>query len=362
MRPDPRRYVQATKLMYQQMDRLRQWRGVLLDALGFAPRETPFRIVHSEAGLRLRAYGGAAQSGSVLLLVPAPIKRAYIWDLAPEVSVVQDCLRRRMRVYLADWSGPQAPGRDFGLSDYADRLLSSCLAAIRTDCGASRVSIAGHSLGGTLSAIFSCLRPEKVVSLVLLEAPLHFSGDAGALGRFIEAVPDARFIEETFGHVPGSFLNSVCMASAPAEFEWQPMMDFSLSTHNRASLANHMRVIRWAHDEFPMPGRLFTETVELLYRGDALMRGTLRVSGRRVGPRDMRSPLLCVIDPRSTIIPPRSILPFQEAAAAPVKRVLKYHGDIGVALQHVGVLVGANAHARIWPPILDWLSEMHARH
>jgi polyhydroxyalkanoate synthase len=344
------------------MDRLRRWHGVLLDSLGFAPRETPSRVVHGEPGLRLRAYGDAPRSAPTLLLVPAPIKRAYIWDIAPEASVVQYCLRRKMRVYLADWSGPQPPGRDFGLADYADRLLGACLAAIRDDCGAAKVSLAGHSLGGTLSAIFACLNPEQVASVVLLEAPLHFGGDAGALGRFLDAVPDTRFVAEIFGHVPGSFLNSVCMASAPDEFQWRRMIDFSLSVRDRAKFTSHMRVIRWAHDEFPMPGRLFTDIVEMLYRGDRLMRGTLGLSGRRIGPRDIRAPMLCVFDPRSTIIPPQSILPFHDAAAAPEKRVLKYDGDIGVALRHVGVLVGASAHARTWPAIVDWLPQSQARH
>lgn len=114
------------------------------------------------------------------------------------------------------------------------------------------------------------------------------------------------------------------------------------------------------HDEFPLPGRLFVDIIELLYRNDRLMQGGLCVAGRQVGPRDLRAPLLCVVDPRSTIIPPKSIIPFHEAAASPVKKLLEYRGDVGVAVQHVGVLVGASAHAQIWPAIFDWLSETGA--
>jgi polyhydroxyalkanoate synthase len=69
----------------------------------------------------------------------------------------------------------------------------------------------------------------------------------------------------------------------------------------------------------------------------------------------LRAPLLNVLDPRSTVIPPGAILPFHDSAASPAKRVLHYEGDIGVNLQHVGVLVGASAHARIWPAIFEWL-------
>jgi len=57
-----------------------------------SPQETPHTGVHGERGVALRRYGGDAASGPVVLIVPAPIKRPYIWDLAPEVSVVRRCL------------------------------------------------------------------------------------------------------------------------------------------------------------------------------------------------------------------------------------------------------------------------------
>jgi polyhydroxyalkanoate synthase len=74
-----------------------------------------------------------------------------------------------------------------------------------------------------------------------------------------------------------------------------------------------------------------------------------------IGPQDLTAPLLVVVDPRSNVIPSSSVLPFHEAAGSQVKKVLQYEGDIGVNQQHVGVLVGANGHARIWPAIFDWL-------
>ena len=43
------------------------------------------------------------------------------------------------------------------------------------------------------------------------------------------------------------------------------------------------------------------------------------------------------------------------ATASPRKQLLHYEGDVGVNLQHVGVLVGRSAHARLWPRIFDWL-------
>jgi polyhydroxyalkanoate synthase len=334
----------------------------MLDLAGFGPVETPYQVVHSDIGVNLRRYDNASSEGPVLLIVPAPIKRVYIWDLAPEVSVVRHCLQKGMRVYLAEWTPASEAERDFGLAQYASRLLKGCVDAIGTDCNEKKVILAGHSLGGILATVFACLYPEHTRAVVLLETPLHFGADAGNFAPLVAAAPDSRPIEEAFGNVPGSFLNAVSATAAPHVFQWERFVDLSFSMANPKALNNHMRVERWTHDEFSLPGKLFTEIVELLYRNDQLMTGKLRVDERQIGPSDLKAPLLNVIDPRSTIIPPQSILPFHEAAASSSKIVLEYEGDVGVCIQHVGILVGANAHASVWPAIFDWLDDIGIVH
>ncbi|MDQ4005067.1 MAG: alpha/beta hydrolase, partial [Actinomycetota bacterium] len=128
----------------------------------------------------------------------------------------------------------------------------------------------------------------------------------------------------------------------------------------RPSLHTHMRVQRWTLDEMAMPGQLFEDIVEQLYRHDRFMSGDLVLGGRRIGPEMVDCPLLSVVNPASRVIPPQSVLPFHEAAASGTKTLLEYRGDQGVALQHVGVLVGTRAHATVWPRVVDWLQEVSA--
>jgi polyhydroxyalkanoate synthase len=118
-------------------------------------------------------------------------------------------------------------------------------------------------------------------------------------------------------------------------------------------LETHLRVARWTLDEFPMPARLLTELVEDLYRNDRFMTTELLIGGRPVGPKSLVVPMLSVVNPSS------SVVPFHEAAATPVKELLWYGGDLGVALQHVGLLVGRTAHRVLWPQIIAW---MHLRY
>jgi polyhydroxyalkanoate synthase len=79
-----------------------------------------------------------------------------------------------------------------------------------------------------------------------------------------------------------------------------------------------------------------------------------------VGPATMVVPMLNIVNPASTVIPPRSIVPFHEAAASRRKALLRYHGEPGVALQHVGALVGRQAHRRVWPSLLRWIDREYA--
>ncbi len=340
----------------RQMDRLRQARGKMLDRLGFGPQETPYTVLHTEPGLRLRKYEQYAEDGPAVLLVPAPIKRAYIWDLLPQVSVVRRWMERGYTAYLAEWL-PEA-GPEAGLEDYGLRLLASCQQAIRDDCGEQQMAVAGHSLGGILAAIYGCARPDDVSAVVLLESPLHFRHDLGCFANLVHATPDARAIAAAYGELPGAFLNLVSAMAAPHAFQMERVLDRVLSMGNPEAMAVHMRVDRWTHDEFPLPGKMFSDVVESLYRRDELMRGKLNIGGRAIGPGMLRAPLLAVADPRSTVIPLHSMRPFYEAAGSSAKRMLHYEGDIGVGLQHVGVLVGKGAHERMWPEIFGWLDTL----
>jgi len=339
-------------------DAARRCAGLFLELSGAGPRTTASTVSDPAPGVRLRTYPDPEDptaAGLPVLLVPAPIKRSYLWDLEPAVSVVARCRAAGHPVFLAEWTDPGAHDQDRGLEEYAHTLLEACLREVTARTGAPRVVVAGHSLGGTLAAVLAARRPDLVAGLVLLEAPMHFGADAGALAPWIATAPHAGWLGSRHLGVAGSFLDAASTAASPREFVTERRLDLALALGDPARLATHLRVERWMLDELAMPSALFEDVVERLYRRDELMTGTLRVAGRSVGPASLSVPLLSVVDPRSAIVPPRSTLPFHEAAANRHKLVLHYRGDVGVALQHVGVLVGRSAHRELWPRILEWM-------
>lgn len=347
--------LNAWWLLLARVDRARRRCGRGLAALGLGPLQSPSRVVLAEAPVTVKAYAAPEAAGPVVLLVPAPIKRAYIWDLAPWASVVQQCLRAGLRPYLVQWERPGSREQSLGLADYADRLLLRCLAAVAADSGQRQVLVAGHSLGGTLAAIFAALHPARVRGLVLLGAPLHFGPDAGPFGLLTSLAPRASVPADLPEGVPGSFLDLVSAVTAPVTFVWAQWLDWPSSLGNPRALATRLRLERWLLDELPLPRRLFTDVVEWLYREDRFQRGTLRLGGREVGPRSLAVPTLSVVYARCAVAPPQSVLPFHRALGDVENRLLWYPGDVGVAIQHLGMLVGERAHRHLWPEILRWL-------
>lgn len=104
---------------FELLDQLRQLQGNALDCLGLGPRESAFQVVFRTPGLRLRCYATGAAHGAPLLIVPAPIKQPYIWDLSPERSVVRRAIEHQLGIYLVEWTAPGEGTPSPGLSDYA---------------------------------------------------------------------------------------------------------------------------------------------------------------------------------------------------------------------------------------------------
>lgn len=351
LRPAVRSAFTPARATLRGADALRRIQGRLLDRTGLAPQPAASRIAWETPEFRLRSYRRNAGAGRPVLIVAAPIKRAYIWDLAPHASPVRLLLDAGLAVHLLEWLDPDLSDRDAGLDRFVERISAAVDAT-----GGSPVLL-GHSLGGTLAALFCARYPERVAGVALLEAPLHFGPDAGALASLVAVSPPACWLTEGFGLVPGTFLDLVTTAAAPREFVLERYADFWMSAV-RGRLRLHLQVIRWTLDECALPGRLVADVVEQLYRHDLFHQGELVIAGARVGPATLTVPLLSVIDPLDDAIPTSAIVPFHDAAASSRKELLEYRGETGTALRHVGVLVGHDALTTIWPKIVNWVATL----
>jgi polyhydroxyalkanoate synthase subunit PhaC len=294
-----------------------------------------------------------------MLIVPAPIKTAYIWDIAPGSSAVERCLSADLQIYLVNWERPQRGDEWMGLAEYADRSLRDCLDTIAAETGQNKVLLAGHSLGGTLAAVFASLHPGRVRGLIELEGPMAFG--AGRLDSMVAGASRDSASAVASENIPGSFLDWASFCADPLTFGAEPWRDWLESSRSAADIGLHLRVRRWSLDERPMARQLFEEVKEGLYRENRFAERRLHVGQRLADPRAIDAPMLGVFEPRSRIVPPSAIEAYRHCTSSPDVALLDYPGDRGVMLRHVGVLVGRNAHEAVWPRILNWISKLGGR-
>jgi polyhydroxyalkanoate synthase len=283
--------------------------------------------------------------------VAAPIKRPYIWDLSRSASAIGYCLREEFHVRLLEWLPAARDTANNGLDEYA-QAISDCIAT--TDGGpAKKPFLIGHSLGGTIAAIYSALRPESLRGLVLLGAPLCFQPKtSGFRDTLVALVPEALSDTAPF---PGSLLSYMSAMASPETFVWERLLDAALSAADPRAMETHARIERWALDEAALPGKLVRQIVDELYRENRLCRGTLKVDGVQVSPSAVSAPTLAVVNMADEVAPLSSVEPFLSALPADNARIIRYSGEIGVCLQHLGILVGSKAYQQIWPQIASWL-------
>jgi polyhydroxyalkanoate synthase len=210
------------------IDIFRRAQGEAIGALGFDPVELPYRVVASGANWRLRDYGDGNAWVS-LLIVAAPIKRPYIWDLAPLASAIGYCLEQGQHVYLLEWLAAPRTGNN-GLDEHM-QTIAECVAKITGTGHAAKPFVVGHSLGGTLAAIFSAWVPDRIRDLVLLGAPLCFQPETSEFrDTLVSLAPSTLSEADPF---PGSLLSHMSALASPGTFIGSRLMDAASVSQTR---------------------------------------------------------------------------------------------------------------------------------
>lgn len=346
-------YVDAFNAAYFALsDSLRRVQANALESFGLGPRECSYQVTATGQNWRLRDYDGRA-GAPPLLIIASPIKRPYIWDLAPSVSAVRYCLDHGLHVYLLEWTPPAKEAQSAGLEQYIGEAIATSVAAVTTAEGGVKPVLIGHSLGGTLAAIFCAYAPEATGGLVLIGAPVCFAKASSGFRDTL--VSFARSGLAQTGLVAGSLLSQASAAASPKTFLWARWKDAALSVTDPDAIAIHARIERWSLDEVALPAKLVNQIVQWLYRDNRLFEGTLPVGDRLVGPAQVQVPTLAVVNTGDEIGPLASVAPFVEKLKTADRTVIEYPGEVGVVLQHLGMLVGREAYAQIWPQIISWL-------
>jgi len=271
--------------------------------------QTPSEVVYEENKLELLHYEPMTeeQHGVPILIVYALINKPYILDLQPDRSVVQTLLEAGFDVYLIDWGEPSKLDRSLSIDDYVNRYIDNCVDVVRERSGRDSINILGYCMGGTKSAMYASLYPEKVENLALMAAGLCFDGDGGVLELWGgEDYYDPERVTDTFGNVPAEFLDIGFALMDPVANNVTKYVRFYDNMDDEDFVENFARMERWLDEGIDMAGVAYEEFIRDIYQENKLYENELELGGEHVDITNIDMPVLQIVAEYDHLIPPEA--------------------------------------------------------
>jgi polyhydroxyalkanoate synthase subunit PhaC len=314
---------------------------------------TPSSVVWEEDRVKLLEYcrDEPPKYRTPLVVVFAMVNRPYILDLLPHKSVVRHFLHAGFDVYLVDWGIPTHADRNNTLDDYINCYLRKIVGFVRRQTGSPQVNLLGYCMGGTMSAIFTALHPQRVRNLMLMAAGIDFSTRENLINLWTDArYFDADTFVDAFGNCPAPFLQSMFLMLKPvSNFIEKPLRLYE-RIDDEPFVDEYLTMETWLNDNIPMPGEVYRQFVKDLYQRNLLVKGQLRIGGRRVDLKKITCPILNLMATQDDLVPPSQSEPFNDLVGSSDRMVMKLPAG------HIGLAVGGKAQKDLWPKACDWLA------
>ncbi|MFC4245438.1 class III poly(R)-hydroxyalkanoic acid synthase subunit PhaC [Natribaculum luteum] len=316
--------------------------------------QTPHEVVYEENKLHLKHYEAQTdeQHDVPILIVYALINRPYILDLQPDRSVVKTLLEEGFDVYLIDWGEPSELDRSLTLDDYVTRYIDNCVDVVRERSGQDAINVLGYCMGGTMSAMYTALFPEKVRNLGLMAAGLCFTGEGGVLELWgAEEYYDPETVTETFDNVPAEFLDVGFALMDPVQNNLTKYVRFYENMDDEDFVENFARMEKWLADGIDVAGETYDQFIRDVYQENKLVENELYLDGKHVDVENIDMPVLQIVAEYDHLIPPGASKPFNEAIPSEDTEIMEFPTG------HIGMSVSSRSHAELWPDVCEWFEE-----
>jgi polyhydroxyalkanoate synthase len=288
-----------------------------------------------------------------LLLVFAIMNRPHVLDLRPGHSFVEYMLSHGYDVFLLDWGAPGPEDKNLKFDDYTLEYLPRVVRKLKSVSGSDEFSMLGWCLGALISTMYAALRPDDgLKNLMLLTAPLDFSDKtAGGFSRWTSNPAfDPDKIVTAFGNVPGEMIDYGAKALKPVENFIGTYLNLWDNIDNPKVIESWHAMNTWVRDIISMPGGVYRQLINELYKENRLMEGTLSLRGERVDLSKLKAHVLNVIAEADHITPPCQSVGVMDRIGSQDKELFRVRGG------HIGIMAGSGAEKTTWPHIDHWLA------
>jgi polyhydroxyalkanoate synthase len=221
-----------------------------------------------------------------LLIAPPQINKFYVFDLAPEKSIVRFCLDGGLHTFAISWKNPTAAERGFGIDTYVG-ALEEAVDVMRDITGSADVNIWGSCSGGiTMSAFLAHLAARgesKVHSATVAVCLLDMAATQGTTaGMFVtpDSIVAAKTASQLAGVVEGQELARMFAWMRPNDLIW----NYWVNNYLLGNSPPAFDVLYWNNDTTRLPARLHADFLDLIDSNPFVNAGALNVCGT---PLDM---------------------------------------------------------------------------
>ena len=330
-----------------------EYANTLLTTEDAATGTTPRDVVWTHRKVTLYRYRSSQREHAVpVLLVFALINRPTIFDLRPGHSFVSFLLEEGFDVFLLDWGEPDDEDADMGLEAYVcDELPWGIRETLRA-AEADEVSLLGWCIGGTVCAMHCALTHDTAVrNLVLLTTPIDTTDSR--YGQWVARDSfDVDLVADAYPAIPGRMIDFANKLLKPKTNFWDTYANLWEATREgKARRDAYQPMAKWVADNPPFPSRAYREWITWMYKENRLVRGRMRLRGRRVDLRAIDQNLLVVTAGADHIAPPLGTAPIFDFVSS--EDVTHFDRPGG----HIGLMAGSRAREEIWPDLAGWLAE-----
>jgi polyhydroxyalkanoate synthase len=320
---------------------------------------TPSEVVYTENKLELLHYkpeeAGIEPEEThdvPILIVYALINKPYILDLQAERSVVRRLLEAGHDVYLIDWNEPSRMDQHLTLDDYVNRYIENCVDEVRERSGQEKINVLGYCMGGTMSAMYAALHPQKVNALGLMAAGLCFQGTGGILEEWgSDEYYDAEEVTDTFGNVPAEFLDIGFALMDPVDNYVSKYVRFYENLENEDFVENFGRMERWLSEGIDVAGEAYDQFLTDLYQENKLYHNEMYLDGEHVNVENIDMPVLQITGEYDHLIPADASKPFNEVVGSDDVTTIEF------STGHIGLSVSSSSHEEVWPEVCEWYAD-----
>ena len=251
---------------------------------------TPGSVVYRNSVMELIQYQSVGNQvhKRPLLIAPPQINKFYVFDLAPEKSIVQFALKGDLPTFVISWKNPTPAESHFGLDTYVG-AIEDAIDVMREITGSADVNIWGSCSGGITTAAFLAnlaARGESKVSsatIAVCALDMAIANDTTA-GIFVtpQSIIAAKSASQAAGVVEGHELARMFAWMRPNDLIWS----YWVNNYLLGNAPPAFDVLYWNNDTTRLSARLHADFLDLIDTNPFVNTGQLEVRGI---PLDMSS-------------------------------------------------------------------------